>query len=103
MATSTDLRAAIEEVQQQLPEDQLVGEMEFDQDWASRMEQRVGAMPWWVISAVVHAVIFLLCTLIGVALPPPNMDEVVITTDIAKREEPKYDPKKKRDIFKNPQ
>jgi Squalene-hopene cyclase C-terminal domain len=103
MATSTDLRAAIEEVQQQLPEDQLAGEVDFDQDWASQVEQRVGALPWWVISAVVHSVIFLLCTLIGVALPPPNMDEVSITTDMAKKEEPKYDQKKKRDIFKNPQ
>jgi hypothetical protein len=103
MATSTDLRAAIEEVQNQLPEDQLAGEMDFDQDLASRVEQRVGALPWWVISAVVHSVIFLLCTLIGVALPPPHMDEVSITTDMAKKEEPKYDQKKKRDIFKNPQ
>ena len=103
MATSTDLRAAIEEVQQQLPEGQLADEMDFDQDWASRVEQRVGALPWWVISAVVHSVIFLLCTLIGVALPPPHMDEVSITTDMAKKEEPKYDEKKKRDVFKNPQ
>jgi Squalene-hopene cyclase C-terminal domain len=106
MATSTDLRAAIEEVQNQLPEDQLAAENidgVYDADLASRIEQRVGALPWWVISAVVHSVIFLLCTLIGVALPPPNMDEVTITTDMAKREEPRYDQKKKRDVFKNPQ
>jgi Squalene-hopene cyclase C-terminal domain len=105
MATSTDLRAAIEEVQNQLPGEQLDGGMDdaYDADLASRIEQRVGALPWWVISAVVHSVIFLLCTLIGVALPPPNMDEVTITTDMAKKEEPKYDQKKKRDVFKNPQ
>jgi hypothetical protein len=105
MATSTDLRAAIEEVQNQLPEDQLAGNIDelYEADLATKLEQRVGALPWWVVSAVVHSVIFLLCTLIGVALPPPNMDEVTITTDMAKKEEPKYDQKKKRDIFKNPQ
>jgi hypothetical protein len=105
MATSTDLRAAIEEVQNQLPEDQLAGDIDglYEADFATRIEERVGALPWWVISAVVHSVLFLLCTLIGVALPPPNMDEVSITTDIARKEEPKYDQKKKRDIFKNPQ
>jgi Squalene-hopene cyclase C-terminal domain len=105
MATSTDLRAAIEEVQNQLPEEQLAGDIDglYEADFATRIEERVGALPWWVISAVVHSVIFLLCTLIGVALPPPNMDEVSITTDMAKKEEPKYDQKKKRDIFKNPQ
>jgi Squalene-hopene cyclase C-terminal domain/Prenyltransferase and squalene oxidase repeat len=105
MATSTDLRAAIEEVQNQLPDEQLAGDVDglYEADFATRIEERVGALPWWVISAVVHSVIFLLCTLIGVALPPPNMDEVTITTDMAKQEEPKYDQKKKRDIFKNPQ
>ncbi len=105
MATSTDLRSAIEEVQQQLPEDQLLGGAEdaYEADFATKLEQRVGALPWWVISAVVHSVIFLLATLIGVAVPAPNTDEVVITSDIAKKEEPKYDEKKKRDIFKNPQ
>jgi peptidoglycan hydrolase-like protein with peptidoglycan-binding domain len=106
MATSTDLRAAIDEVQRQLPAGQVeAGGIDglYEAGPATSLEQRVGALPWWVISAVVHSVLFLLCTLIGVALPPPNMDEVSITTDIAKKEEPKYDEKKKRDIFKNPQ
>jgi len=105
MATSTDLRAAIEEVQNQLPEDQLAGDLEgaYEADWATKIERRVGAMPWWVISAVVHSVIFLLATLLTVALPQPQIDEVTITADLAKKEQPEYDPKKKRDIFKNPQ
>ena len=103
MATSTDLRSAIEEVQQQLPEEQLeVDGALYEADWSTRMEQRVGALPWWVISAVVHSVIFLLATLLTVALPAANTDEVVITSDVAKKPEKKYDPKKKRDIFKNP-
>ncbi len=105
MATSTDLRSAIEEVQNQLPEEQLAGELEgaYEVDFATRLEQRVGALPWWVISTIAHSVLFLLATLIGVAVPPPETDEVIISTDVAKREEPKYDEKKKRDIFKSPQ
>jgi len=105
MATSTDLRAAIEEVQNQLPEGQLDGELEgvYEADFATKLEQRVGALPWWVISAVVHSVIFLLATLLTVALPKPQLDEVTITADVARKEQPEYDPKKKRDIFKNPQ
>jgi hypothetical protein len=106
MATSTDLRAAIEEVQQQIPDEQLEGqgfEDLYEADWATRLEQRVGALPWWVISAVVHSVIFLLVTLLSVALPPAQMDEVTIMSDVARKKEPEYDPKKKRDIFKNPQ
>jgi len=54
-----------------------------------------------MISTVVHAVLFLLVTLLSVAMPPPNVDEVTISTDMAKRQEPKYDEKKDRDIFKN--
>ncbi len=106
MATSTDLRAAIQEVQSQIPEEQLPGmegELLAPESWESRIERRVGALPWWVISSVVHAVLFLLATLIGVAVPPPSTDEVVITSDIAKKQEPKFDEKKKRDIFRNPQ
>jgi hypothetical protein len=104
MATSTDLRAAIEEVQNQIPEEQLAADFEggYEADWATRVEQRVGALPWWVISAVVHAVIFLLATLIGVAMPPPQVDEVSIVSDMARKKEPEYDQKKKRDLFKNP-
>jgi hypothetical protein len=102
MATSTDLRAAIDEVRNQLPEPGAEGLVEREEDWAARIEQRVGALPWWVISAVVHAVLFLLITLLAVALPNPEQDEVVISTDVAKEKPPEYDEKKQRDIFRNP-
>jgi hypothetical protein len=103
MATSTDLRSAIEEVQQSLPAEQLAEEQMLagEADWATRLERRVGAMPWWVISATVHAVVFLLIALLAVAAPPANVDEVIIATDVAKQKPPDYDPNKKRDIFKN--
>jgi hypothetical protein len=103
MATSTDLRAAIEEVQGQLPEEQLQAEMlaSIEEDWATKLEKRVGALPWWVISATVHAVIFLLATLLTVALPPAQVDEVIISSDVAKEKPPEYDEKLQRDIFRN--
>ncbi|MHC4914591.1 MAG: hypothetical protein ACYTGB_03785, partial [Planctomycetota bacterium] len=102
MATSTDLRAAIEEVQLQLPGEQLAGGLDgvYRPDWLSRVERRIGALPWWVISAVVHSVIFLLATLLTVAMPPAQVDEVVISTDVVMQEEQKYDEKLERDIFK---
>jgi hypothetical protein len=104
MATSTDLRCAIEEVQQQLPAEQLSAEGQLalgDGDWASRIERRVGALPWWVISAATHAVLFLLIALLATAVAPPMTDEVIISTDVVKQKPPEYDPEKKRDIFKN--
>jgi len=105
MATSTDLRAAIEEVQQQLPAGQLQAEGELIQedggDWSSRLSRRVGALPWWVISAATHAVLFLLIALLATAVAPVKQDEVVISTDVVKQKPPEYDPNKKRDIFKN--
>ncbi len=103
MATSTDLRSAIEEVKERMPEAREQSLEPYGDDWATQLQERVGTLPWWVISAAVHAVIFLLCTLIGVALPPPRMDEVIITSDIAKQKEPEYQEKLKRDLFKNPQ
>jgi len=104
MATSTDLRAAIEEVQNQLPDEQLEGadgEL-YAADLATRIERRVGALPWWVISAVIHSVIFLLATLLTVALPPAQVDEITISSDVAQKKPPDFDEKKKRDIFRNP-
>ncbi|MHC4915965.1 MAG: hypothetical protein ACYTGB_10795, partial [Planctomycetota bacterium] len=103
MATSTDLRSAIEEVQSQIPSEQVDGEgLEgaYEASLFDRMEKRIGALPWWVISTVVHAVIFLLATLLTVAAPPAQIDEVLISTDVVKQEEQKYDEKKPRDIFK---
>jgi hypothetical protein len=102
MATSTDLRAAIEEVQEQLPAGQ-AGLEEFvprGDDWATDLQRRIGALPWWMISAAIHAVIFLLATLLTVALPPAQTDEVVISSDVAKEKPPEYEKTKPRDIFK---
>ncbi len=105
MATSTDLRSAIEEVQGQLPADQAADEalgLEGEQSPIDRLARRVGALPWWVISAATHAVIFLMIALLATAVAPTVTDEVVIATDVVKQKPPEYDPQKKRDLFKNP-
>jgi hypothetical protein len=104
MATSTDLRSAIEEVQHSLPPDQAQAEglvLASERSGLDRLTQRLGGLPWWVISATIHAVVFLLIGLLAVAAPSANLDEVIISTEVAKQKEPEYDPNKKRDIFKN--
>jgi len=105
MATSTDLRAAIEEVQESVSAEEQFDaeglEGAYEPDWARRVERRVGALPWWVISAVIHSVIFLLATLLTVALPSPKTDEVVITSDVAEKKKPEFEKIEKRDIFTN--
>ena len=104
MATSTDLRSAIEEVQQSLPADQVQDEAAvgaYEPGAFDRLARRVGALPWWVISATVHAVVFLLIALLAVAAPPPSTDEVVIATEVVKQKPPEFDQAKPRDIFKN--
>jgi hypothetical protein len=104
MATSTDLRAAIEEVQGQLPASQeqegAAGPV-CEPDVLGRLARRVGALPWWVISAATHAVLFLLIALLATAVAPVKTDEVIISTDVVKQKPPEFDPQKKRDIFKN--
>ncbi|MHC4914293.1 MAG: hypothetical protein ACYTGB_02285, partial [Planctomycetota bacterium] len=105
MATSTNLLAAIREVRFRLGPARASrkSSFELEPDWSTGIEERMGHAPWWVISCVVHAVILLLAMLLGVSLPPPQMDEVIITTDVVQREEPEYDEKEKRDLFRNPQ
>jgi len=96
VATSTDLRAAIEEVQLAIPgEEARSFDIEnYDQQAAlDRLAKQLGAMPWWVISTLVHSVIFLLCTLLVVGtktggeqyvpiiVDPPRQPPPVITTE----------------------
>ncbi|HOX05102.1 MAG TPA: terpene cyclase/mutase family protein [Planctomycetota bacterium] len=105
MATSTDLRSAIEEVQSRLPAGQEPAEgalpLPGEDTALGGMARRTGALPWWVISAAAHAVIFLLIALLATAVAPMRSDEVIISTDVIKQKPPEYDPQKKRDIFKN--
>ena len=78
MATSTDLQAAIREVHHKLGPRKVTSadaSFEFEPDWATRLEDRLGHAPWWVISTVIHSVLFLLATLLTVALPAAQTDD----------------------------
>jgi squalene-hopene cyclase-like protein len=100
MATSTDLRSAIDEVQEQLPGEEIYADEAGG--YVGGIENRVGALPWWVISAVVHSVLFLLAALITVSVPAAKQDNIIIRSTMVKKDPPKYDPMKKRDVFKQP-
>lgn len=72
-------------------------------DWADRLQRRLGAAPWWVLSGSFHALLLLLLTLIGMAVMRHNEKEVVIVTNLEKRPEVQQEEKKlERDVFKNP-
>jgi hypothetical protein len=101
MATSTDLRSALEEVRQGLPAEARPAEglaPGFRPDWAAIIEERVGALPWWGISATVHAVLFLLIALLAVAAPVSEPDEVIIDSRFI-REKPEFEQRVSRTSF----
>ncbi len=75
--------------------------MRYEKSWGEVMREQWERAPWWMISAAVHAVILMLMTIITVATAEKSQDDVVITTDLAKKKEPEYDENKVRDIFKN--
>ena len=73
----------------------------YDKTWSDIMREQWERAPWWMISAAVHATILMLMTVITVATAQKRTDDIVITTDLAKKKEPEYDEKKVRDIFRN--
>jgi hypothetical protein len=106
MKMSTDLQAAIDEISP-MHEEQILdtGNEVLVEEEASAcfdLTSRIGAMPWWVISATVHSVLFLLAALITVSVPVPKQDNIIIRSTMIKKDPPKYDPQKKRDVFKQP-
>jgi hypothetical protein len=102
MATSTDLRAAIEEVQLAMPEGEAFDAEDFDPKLSlEKLTRRLGAMPWWVISSVVHTAIFLLATLLGMANQEMLRDneEIIFHVDQHKEKEKIPPRRKRRDVF----
>ncbi|MCZ7644392.1 MAG: zf-HC2 domain-containing protein [Planctomycetota bacterium] len=66
------------------------------------LARRFHAVPWWAISGAFHALLLLLLTLIASALNR-NVDDVVITTDLARPQPPAETVEPvKRDLFRNP-
>jgi len=85
MATSTDLRAAISEIRELYPPGSTArpGDVRGGLgDLTDELERRAGATPWWVVSAIVHAVLFLLASLLTVAAAPAVRDEVSFVFDV---------------------
>ncbi|MCW8128979.1 MAG: zf-HC2 domain-containing protein, partial [Planctomycetota bacterium] len=71
--------------------------------WFDRIQDRLGAAPWWMISGAFHALLLLMLTLIGMALLRSGEKEVVIVTNLEKRPEPEEIKQQlPRDVFKNP-
>ncbi|MHC4916996.1 MAG: hypothetical protein ACYTGB_16065, partial [Planctomycetota bacterium] len=102
MATSnytSSIAEAIEEVDAHEEDDQLepgLGEPTL----LDALQMQFGSTPWWVVSAVVHALIFLLATMLGVAMAPPHIDEVVIESPPPPKHVEKLNENQKRDLFK---
>jgi len=109
MATSTDLNAAIDEVRQNLSEgagdspeseaDALGGGGALDS-----LRERLGALPWWVISVIVHATLFFLFVTFFAAtrLTTADANDLFVTSEFTEPEEPEVDMEKPRDLFRNP-
>jgi hypothetical protein len=103
MSTSnytSSIAEPIDQVTDQTEEEDLLEPAAGDGSLLDALQMQFGSTPWWVVSAVVHALIFLMATLIGVALPPPQMDEVLIESPPPQKVVEKYNEKLKRDLFK---
>jgi len=103
MATSTDLNAAIDKVQDSLvTEEAQEPFLDMEKGWVDALQERMGALPWWVISVVVHAVLlFLFVTFFTAAQLLAPADDLFVTSEFTEPEEPEVDMEAPRDLFKN--
>lgn len=67
------------------------------------LQERMGAAPWWIISGAFHALLLLLITLIGMAILRSKDQQLVIVTDLVKKQEIEdLEEPKQRDILRKP-
>ncbi len=71
--------------------------------WGDFVREQFDRAPWWMISAVVHAVILMLMTIISVTNITPPREEVVIVTTLSPEKPVEYTKQRKFDIFEHPQ
>jgi len=105
MSTSTDLRAAIEEMREFLspgagrldPQEALERARE---SWTGKLTERLGSLPWWVISSIVHGALLFLASLIAVAVPqgPPEITEF-IQPRLVQPPKTTFKPRQRRPLF----
>ena len=109
MATSTDLNEAIDEVQGALLEGRAIATGTGEEAIADapglvrELAQRLGALPWWMISVVTHAILILLFVTFFAAarMMTVGSDDLFVTSEFTEPEEPEVDMEKPRDLFKN--
>jgi len=108
MATSTDLNAAIDEVQGSLLEGGATVTGTGEEGIADAaglglaLQERMGSLPWWMISIIVHTVlVFLFVTFFTAAEMLSKANDVFITSEFEEPKEEEVDMEKPRDLFKN--
>ncbi|MCK6472550.1 MAG: zf-HC2 domain-containing protein [Planctomycetes bacterium] len=68
-----------------------------------RLQQSMGAAPWWIISGAFHALLILLVFLIGMVVMQAKSQDLVIVTNLEKQEKPPEPEKKlERDVLEKP-
>jgi hypothetical protein len=83
MATSTDLRSAIREIREVMNPEQAKPDLDealrrARENWTGKFEERIGSMPWWLLSTLTHGALLLLAATLALAVPQPKKEEVVI-------------------------
>jgi hypothetical protein len=100
MATSNYSSSISEPIDEMAPEEGQEGQRASGEgSLLDALQMQFGATPWWVVSAVVHAMLFLLATMLGVALAPPVRDEVVIESPPPPPPPKEFNENTKRDLF----
>ena len=61
--------------------------------FADRLTSSLGAAPWWIVSGAFHGLLLALIALIGMAILRTQIEDVILVTDLEKRQEP--EPEKK--------
>ena len=72
--------------------------------WADALQERLGALPWWVISVIAHAVLlFLFVTFFTAAEMLASANDLFVTSEFEEpKEDDEVDMDLQRDLFKNP-
>jgi hypothetical protein len=83
MATSTDLRVAIEEIRQAMGPEDVKPDLDealrrARESWTKKFEERIGSLPWWLLSTMTHGALLLLLGSMVLLSPPPKEEETVI-------------------------
>jgi len=104
MSTSTDLRLAVDEVRRDLlePTGDLadLGAAADTRGALDALARRFGALPWWVISSIIHGAVLLLVGLAWTVITPPRGGrEIVLVPPPVHVDDPPPAPPNRNDVF----